>query len=260
MAMMPASEMTGNRKVLHNVVHVFYDLKSEYSKLEIEDLGFTKNKLNLLRKLYLVEESRDAMVNLWKSRCEKQDSYGSVAFTCHGHTSKADPESGRPGALVSPCIQSISLTLHENKTVTAHAFYRVAEAFKKFPADLIFIRDILLPPFEKQPDRLVCLFANVTLHPMFFATIIPYLPDPIAVFQRLEDQDSKFWRWCVRCTARYILPENRGNIEKFSQAFATFKAIDNLLEDDMKAELTDYIVEEMVTMDERYDNHGKRYT
>lgn len=234
----PADEYSGARKIIGNVVHTMEDFSDD---LQLIDCGYTRSKLSMLRRLYLVEESRDAVVPLWEKR-RKQRKYGSVSFTCHGHTTKSDPTKGsKRASVMTPCIQSMSLTYHGDHTTTAHAYYRTTEIFKKFPADLIFIRDELLPPFGEMPDHLTFFFANVTVHPMYFATLAPNLDDPVKALEDIEEVDPKFWEWCVKWTARYLIPEYHRGIQKYAQGMRVHDMFQQLIDPEVKEELTEYV-------------------
>lgn len=237
MMVTPADEYSGARKIIGNVVHTMTDLKDD---LHMVDLGYTKSKMSMLKRLYLVEESRDAVVPLWEKRL-KQRKYGSVSFTCSGHTTKSDPAKGsKRASVMTPCIQSMSLTYYGDHTTTAHAYYRTTEIFKKFPADLVFIRDVLLEPFG-MPDRLTFMLANVTVHPMYFATLAPNLDDPVGALEAIEEVDPKFWEWCVKWTARYLIPEYHRGIQKYAQGMRVHDMFQELIDPDVKEELTEYV-------------------
>lgn len=245
----PADEYSGARKIIGNVVHTMEDLSDD---LKMEDIGYTKSKMSMLRRLYLVADSRDAVVPLWEKRL-LQRKYGSVSFTCHGHTTKSDPNKGsKRASVMTPCIQSMSLTYHGDHTTTAHAYYRTTELFKKFPADLVFIRDVLLPPFGEMPDRLTFMFANVTVHPMYFATLAPNLDDPIKALEDIEEVDPKFWEWCVKWTARYLIPEYHRGIQKYAQGMRVHDMFQELIDPDIKEELTEYVAASHPGMKDEY--------
>jgi len=245
----PADEYSGARKIVGNVVHTMEDLRDD---LHMPDLGYTKSKMSMLKRLYLVEESRDAVVPLWEKRL-KQRKYGSVSFTCSGHTTKSDPTKGsKRASVMTPCIQSMSLTYHGNHTTTAHAYYRTTEIFKKFPADLVFIRDVLLEPFG-MPDRLTFMFANVTVHPMYFATLAPNLEDPVKALEDIEEVDPKFWEWCVKWTARYLIPEYHRGIQKYAQGMRVHDMFQELIDPDIKEELTEYVGDNHPGMSTEYE-------
>lgn len=246
----PADEYSGARKIIGNVCHTMTELTDD---LTLQDCGYTQSKMSMLKRLYLVEESRDAVIPLWKKR-QAQRKYGSVSFTCHGHTTKSDPGKGsKRASVMTPCIQSMSLTYHGDHTTTAHAFYRTTEIFKKFPADLVFIREVLLPPFGAMPDRLTFFFANVTVHPMYFATLAPNLDDPVKALEDIETVDPKFWEWCVKWTARYLIEEYHRGIQKYAQGMRVHDMFQQLIDPGIKEELTGYVGDNHPGMSTEYE-------
>lgn len=192
--------------------------------LKIEDGGYTKSKLTLLRKGYLHVESRDVAKQLWARRLD-QDKYGSVGFTTYNHFIKNDPtKKSKRASVMGPCIQSVVLTLLNDRTTAVDVFYRTTEIFKKFPADLVFLRDELLGgEFALKRPTLTCHFANVTAHPMYFITLVPSLDDPIGALASIKHKDKFFFDWCIKWSARYICKEYSRGIDKFSQALRVRK-------------------------------------
>ena len=235
----PADEYSGARKIIGNVTRTFTEIEDD---LQMRDVGYTKSKMSMLKRLYLVAESRDAVIPLWDKRL-KQRKYGSVSFTCSGHTTKSDPTKGsKRASVMTPCIQSMSLTYHGDHTTEAHAYYRTTELFKKFPADLVFIRDELLAPFDTEAmTRLTMFFANITVHPMYFASLAPNLDDPVGALESIEEVDPKFWEWCVKWTARYLIPEYHRGIQKYAQGMRVHDMFQELIDPDIKEELTEYV-------------------
>lgn len=241
----PADEYSGARKIIRNVQRSFVDFGDD---LKMIDSGYTKSKMSMLKRLYLVEESRDAVVPLWAARVKKRK-YGSVSFTCHGHVTKSDPTKGsKRASVMTPCIQSMSLTYRGGSHDTeAHAFYRTTEVFKKFPADLVFIRDELLKPFDFTDAPLSSVtffFANVTVHPMYFAILALNLDDPVRELEKIRDRDPKFWEWCVKWTARYLIEEYHRGIQKYAQGMRVHDMFHQLVDPDIKGELTEYVGDE----------------
>lgn len=119
---------------------------------------------------------------------------------------------------MGPCMQSVTLTLMKKRQARVDVFYRTTEVLKKFPADLVFLRDVLLKDFEGDFEEINFHFANLTLHPMYWVTIIPHMQKPIRELKLLRDGDPHFYKWVVKWTARYLCPEFGRGIEKFSQA------------------------------------------
>lgn len=250
----PADEYSGARKIISNVTRTFEEIEDD---LQLGHCGYTKSKMSMLRRLYLVAESRDAVVPLWEKRLG-QRKYGSVSFTCHGHTTKSDPTKGsKRASVMTPCIQSMSLTYHGDHTAEAHAYYRTTELFKKFPADLVFIRDELLPPFRFDTvplKRLTFFFANVTVHPMYFAVLAPNLSNPVKALERVKDKDPYFWTWCIKWTARYLIPEYHRGIQKYAQGMRVHDEFQKAINPKTKAALTQYVGDNHPGMSSEYED------
>lgn len=216
----PASFYSGARKILRNRTFTFKHIRPD---LKMEDAGYTKSKMTMLKKNYLHEESIAVAIDLWTKRIG-QRKYGSVSFTCFNHFVKGgsiDAKRSKRASVFGPCIQSVSLTYMNDHTTEVDVFYRTTELFKKFPADLVFIRDVLLAGFDFSTAPLTSItfhFANVTCHPMYFVTLIPLLDDPIGELDELKRVDKYFFDWIIKWTARYIVPRHHRGIAKFAQA------------------------------------------
>lgn len=215
---------SGCRKILRPKRVVFIGLDDS---LVMADAGYTKSKTTMLTKNYLHEESKAVAIELWKKRCG-QAKYGSVGFTCYNHFVKGgsiDAKRSKRASVFGPCIQSVTITWVKKGHVTVDVFYRTTEFFKKFPADLVFIRDVLLAGFDLDlPNvELTCHFANVTMHPMYAITALALEEDPVKVMRRLAERDKFFSDWTIKWSARYICDEYHRGIAKFSQALRVQK-------------------------------------
>lgn len=227
----PAEFYSGARKILRAQHFQMTDIQND---LTMAHCGFTKSKMTMLKKNYLHRESLDVAVQLWNGRLDRAK-YGSVSFHCYNHyvkgmsdevekTDIASHKKSKRASVMGPCVQSVCLTLLNNGKTGVDVFYRTTEIFKKFPADLVFIRDELLPPFDlvRAPlEHINFHFANVTCHPMYFVTLLPSLEDPIAELEKLRRKDEYFANWIIKWTARYICPEHHRGIAKFAQALRT---------------------------------------
>jgi hypothetical protein len=233
---------SGCRKILRERRMVFTALDDS---LQLTDAGFTRHKMRYLERAYMHEESLRVAVDLWARR-RVQDKYGSVGVTCYNHFVKggdsiADVEAkkSKRASVMGPCIQSMVVTYLDRRTYAVDMFYRTTELLKKFPADLVFARDVLLKPFDfsgMKLDSVNCHFANVTIHPMYFATVLPLIPDPVAAFELLKERDKYFHDWVVKWTARYVCDEFHRGIAKFAQALRVHKdARERILPDALEA-------------------------
>lgn len=211
---------SGARKIIRRRTFTTTDVAND---LNMEDCGFTKSKMSMLRRNYYVPESIAAAKTLWDRRVD-QDKYGSVGFSCYGHYIKGgsvDQKRSKRASVMGPCIQSVTMTLTNKRTTSIDLFYRTTELFKKWPADLVFLRHELLPNFSFKDAPITDIsfhFANITVHPMYAVTIMPHLDDPVKWLQHLKKWDPYFYKWVVKWTARYLCKEYSRGILKFSQA------------------------------------------
>lgn len=220
---------SGCRKILQARRITFTGFHDEgEDAIQIEDSGFTKSKMTMLRKNYLHAESKAVAVELWTKR-RGQAKYGSVGFTCYAHFVKGgsiDAKRSKRASVFGPCIQSVTLTWVSKTELDVDIFYRTTEWLKKFPADLVFLRDELLAGFDlkgMKVRKVNCHFANITIHPMYFVTVLPHIEDPIRELERIKKADKYFYDWLIKWSARYICDEYMRGIAKFAQAMRVRK-------------------------------------
>lgn len=224
MAQRPADFYSGARKI-HTGVSLEFEGPLDDS-LQIGDCGFTRSKLTMLRRLYWDDEHAEKVAELWRGRM-RRGKYGSVSASTYHHITKADPEKrSKRASVMGPCLLGVSLTLLNKRDVAVDAFYRTTELCKKFPADLVFIRDTVLPALDVDAVNVVrmrCHFANTTMHTMYWVTVLPHLKKPIATWEKIKVADHKFWEWSIKWTARYLCDEYAHGIQKFAQALRVAK-------------------------------------
>lgn len=247
MSVRKADFYSGCRKIITGKTILFYDLWDAEDPLVLEDAGYTKSKMSHLIRLYVHEESIEAAIKLWKLRRSKT-SYGSVGFTTYNHFLKNDAvKKSKRASVMGPCIQSVVITQVKGGQKGEYfidAFYRTTELLKKFPADLVFIRDVLLKDFDftgMEFMGLRCHFANITVHPQYFVTILPHLDDPIAELEKLKKRDRYFYEWVIKWTARYLCEEHYRGIAKFAQALRVKMDADKRITGKRRKVLTQYL-------------------
>jgi len=225
LSLRPDDFYSGCRKIHQGLHFKFMDLWDAEDPLVLEDCGYTSAKMSHLRRLYLHEESRDMAKMLWDLRRTK-DSYGSVCFTTFNHLLKNDiTKKSKRASVMGPCLQSVAITQIKGGNKSARysidVFYRTTELLKKFPADLIFIRDVLLEGFNFEGMEfmgMTCHFANVTSHPQYYVTALAHWDDWEERLERIKSKDKYFFEWIVKWTARYLCDEHYRGIAKFAQA------------------------------------------
>jgi hypothetical protein len=237
----PASFYSGARKIIRPYHLLFPKLDQS---IKLQHAGFTSAKLKALTKHYLHEESRAVAIALWEKRREQQN-YGSVCFTTFNHFKKGDVQGATPrGSVFGPCLQSVVLTHINKKTYAVDVFYRSTELFKKYAPDLVFIRDVLLPPFDvkgMECEGVRFNFANLTAHSMYACTLFPLMQDPIQELERLKRKDPYFYKWVVKWSARYLVSKYEHGIQKFAQALRVQKDVTERLDPKTRRTLQKYL-------------------
>lgn len=248
---MEADFYSGCRKIIQGYQMTFHDLWDHEDPLILEDAGYTRSKLAHLVRGYLHEESVEMALKLWELRRTKQ-SYGSVGITTYNHFIKNDMhKKSKRASVMGPCIQALTVTQIKGNnskgtggSYSIDAFYRTTEVLKKFPADLVFIRDVLLKDFDfsgMEFRGMTCHFANVTVHPQYFVTAIPMMEDPIRELERIKKKDRYFYDWIIKWTARYLCEEHYRGIAKFAQALRVKVDADQRIKGRRRRELTEYL-------------------
>lgn len=238
---------SGCRKIITHRSLFFKDLWDHEDPLILEDAGYTRAKMAHLVRGYLHEESIEKAIMLWNLR-RKKTSYGSVGFTTYNHFLKNDAvKKSKRASVMGPCIQAVTITQVKGGKKGQYfidAFYRTTEILKKFPADLVFIRDVLLKDFDFSGMEflgLTCHFANITVHPQYFVTIIPHLEDPIGELEKIKKKDRYFYDWIIKWTARYLCEEHYRGIAKFAQALRVKDDADKRVKGKLRRQLTQYL-------------------
>jgi hypothetical protein len=242
---------SGCRKILQNVRITFHDLWDAKDPLILEDAGYTRSKMAHLVRGYLHEESIEKAIMLWNLR-RKKTAYGSVGFTTYNHFLKNDAvKKSKRASVMGPCIQAVTITQVKGNNSKGtggkyfiDCFYRTTELLKKFPADLVFIRDVLLKDFDFSGMEfmgMTCHFANVTVHPQYFATLIPHLDDPIEELEKIKKRDRYFYDWIIKWTARYLCEEHYRGIAKFAQALRVKHDADTRITGKRRKKLIEYL-------------------
>mgnify|MGYP001598526353 CR=1 FL=1 len=256
-AKMPCDINPGARKILANVHHTFTKVEND---LTLQDCGFTKTKMTLLLKWYYHEESLRIASGLWDRR-RAQKKYGSVGWTTYNHLVKGDIKGrSKRASVMGPCIQAGTLTWVDKKHYTVDLFYRTTEVFKKFPADLVMIRDHMLTQFDLSNMTLHSMnfhFANVTVHPMYFVTTIPHFGmEVFDILEEIKSADRYFHDCAVKATARYVCEEFARGIAKHMQSQRVKKDVLERIPANLLAPLQEYCRQNHPGYKNKYRNIG----
>jgi hypothetical protein len=221
----PSPLTINSRKVHRNVNVSFYPDEG----LTVADCGYTTHKMHDLERLYFHKESHATAVALWT-----QNKPHNVGFTTYAHLTKVSGIHGKQG----PCLQCVTITRTARGPV-ANAVWRSTELLRKFAADLIFLRDLLLPAFGTIFE-VRCEMHNCTIHPLDFLTIVPHIADPITEIERIRKGDAQFHRYAVR-DMRDLLCGGTTNIN-FARAQRVKERFLEMIDPDVLRELRAYLV------------------
>jgi hypothetical protein len=234
-------------KIFHNRSFTFDELDDS---LTLEHCGYTKTKMSLLRGLYFCQEGIAEAVKNWKRICKK-GKYNSTSFHTFNHLVKN--HGSKKGfirmSVMGPCLNSFVLTYAKGKA-TVDVFYRTTEFAKKFPADLLFIRDYLLPEFDFSLAPLQKInfhFCNITVTPMY--SLVPMTSmnrgmDPkeyIDFMEDLRESDMRTYFWMIKWHARYTDPDYYHQIANFDQARQVHNHLHRVIPEKSLAPLNDYL-------------------
>jgi hypothetical protein len=209
----PSNIYSGSiRKIVRTQRIIFEDWDDS---LNLDDLGFKNMKMSLLKNQYWHEESHAAALQLWQTRernKKRRGRFQNVVFHCHAHNSKRAGRTGKQG----PCLSSVVVTNLWRDRREVSAFWRTVEIFKKFPADLVFLRDVLLPEFGRI-NSVTCEIANATVHPMYFLNLIPQLDDPLGKFREIEQSDPRFHQHIVDATFDQVWGTSNAKLQQYQR-------------------------------------------
>ena len=87
---------------------------------------------------------------------------------------------------------------------------------------------------------MTCHFASITVHPMYFVTLLPHLDDPIKELEKIKKRDRYFFDWIIKWSARYLCEEHFRGIQKFAQALRVKDDADKRIKGKRRKDLIKY--------------------
>lgn len=240
-SMTPATYWSGGKKILRNQSFFFPD---PLGPITVEEIGFTKAKMSLLKKAYIHEESLSSAADQWNNRKRyKPRSHWSVGFSCYNHIlkshSRVDDEDSM-GSIMGPCLQAVTISHTIQGVAEVDVFYRTTEVFKKFPADLVLLRDHLLSRFDFERTPLGSMtfhVANMTVSPTYAPVALGASKDPLSFLDDILRGDPKFHKLVSTWTYKLL----KGPESKFNQARRTQRSVKRLMSDESREAIISYI-------------------
>lgn len=233
----PADMYCGSRKIIRNQLLWFpynHDIK-------LSDAGYASAKMKQLERNYLHQESIDAAIGLW-DEYRLKPKYRSVVFSCFKTLVK--DHKGPRGSKMGSCLLAGTLTMLNRKEVAINLHYRTTELYKKYPADMVFLHERLLPGFNLEGLKvtgITAFFDNVTIHPQYFSTIIPHLEDPIAELEAIRKADKYYHGWTIKWVSRMLIESQSRGIAKFAQGMRVKMDAEKRISTSMKRRLIPYL-------------------
>jgi hypothetical protein len=194
--------------------------------IQLKDIGYTTAKLAALRRLYTNQPSLDMALKLWdfyRDGRKNTRNNDSVSFSTYGHLIKNKMERRTGVSAMGPCLQSVVITSVDDVDGKINLFYRTSDLLKKFPADLIFVRE-LVEHFTGFKDWEVrAYFCNLTVAAPYYPVLFQFLDDIPAELENIKEIDKQFWGYIVQFSSQYFCPEFARGVDGYSQTRALKK-------------------------------------
>jgi hypothetical protein len=204
--------------------------------LSLQSFGYSDNgnKMSALKRNYFNKEKVRAARKLVKQKWE-QRTYGSAGFPLT-HQVKHNQDF---------CMQACTVTHFPSGGLEVCIFYRVTEPIKKFGADLIFLRDIVLPRFDrvKSIEHVTFMFSNISWHPMFICTFLAHHDNPISFMKKVKFDDPKWHEGICKWAIKYLFEAETDWVQNFSIAKQNALAMERLMNKKTKRKLRRYFEE-----------------
>lgn len=194
------------------------DILLNDESMQIEDIGFTPTKITHLTRHYYNEDTIARAVHDLDHRIDTRK-YGSGVWDFRGEEKKTTKQDY---CLTAGVIAYYPQKKHTRITIN----YRTVELIFRFRADLIFLRDIILPKFPLdrcRPDTITFRFVNCTLHPMFYVLFLLECKDPVLILRRIRQHNPRLHKEVIRWTDIHL----SGRYKSYATAARVQKFIDN---------------------------------
>lgn len=183
-----------------------------------QNIGFTDTKIRMLKTHY---ENPETIARARKDLDDRlaNRKYGSGVWDFRGTQKKTTKQ--------DYCLTAGVIAYYPPKKHTSIFIrYRTVELIFRYRADLIFLRDVILPQFDLQtapPDTITFSFVNATIHPMFYIMLLLDHPRPGRLLDNIEDCNPIFFKQVRRWTLIHL----DGGYQKYQTAARVQKFINN---------------------------------
>jgi hypothetical protein len=206
------------------------------NSINMQTFGYTENgnKMSFLKRHYYnrekIIEARKTVKKKWD-----QNSYGSASFELKNITKHRQDF----------CMQSCTVTHYPAGGLEVCIFYRVTEPIKKFGADLVFLKEVVLPRFNriKSIETITFMFSNISWHPMFICTYLAHHHEPVEFMRSISNHDPKWHKGICKWAIKYLFEGETSWVQNFSIARQNLAAMKRLMDKETEQELKDYFEE-----------------
>ena len=216
LALDPPYLFAGSQAIYPNVEWEFDALTLLEDKgMQLSNIGFTPTKIKQLTHHYINQPTID------RAKADLDDrlagrKYGSGVWDFRGEVKKTTKQ--------DYCITAGVIAYYPpHKHTSIFINYRTVELIFRYRADLLFLRDVVLPQFELErmpPDTITFRFVNCTIHPMFYVMLLVNLPDFDDHLDKMKEKNPKMYRQVARwtdihLTGRYKSYATAARVQKF---------------------------------------------
>jgi len=169
------------------------DWQKKDSGFDITELGYAskKSKFSQLKRIYYSPENISMAKTKMEDREEKDFTSVSISTLAGAKNSKSQGH-----CIISIIISKILSTGEVNVSV----FYRNTELIRKFGADLLFLKEVVIPDIlgDIPIKKISFHFANAFFSPMFLPVLIPYIVNIPAFLGSVKSLNHpRIWKACT---------------------------------------------------------------
>ncbi|MFA5543535.1 MAG: hypothetical protein WDA47_07140, partial [Bacilli bacterium] len=180
----------GVKYVSNKVLEIPGSIWASDAGFDLSTLGYQEAKYKQLSRNYFAEDNI-------KAAKEKLGSREGSKFSSVGIILNANP---KRKSSQGHCMLAMAVSRAQKSKPRITVFYRITEVICKFGADLLFLKNKVIPEIigDEEPEAVSFHFANVFLSPLFIPIIIPYIEDiPIFLDIIRNTNDEKVFKGSI---------------------------------------------------------------
>ena len=216
----PPYIIAGSQAIYQNLEWVVpAKLLLEDTEMTPASIGYTDTKIRMLKTHYENPETIARAKSDLDDRL-RDKKYGSGVWDFRGLEKKTTKQDF--------CLTAGVIAYYPPKKHTSIFIrYRTVELIFRYRADLIFLRDVILPQFDLEtvpPDTITFSFVNATIHPMFYIMLLLDHPKPLRLLTRIQRESPEFYhqvqRWTkIHLEGGYKSYQTAARVQKFVEKY-----------------------------------------